>query len=74
MNFSEIKDLIAIREYIHVYVTGTKVDTRTANYLLSCVSMIDKKIIGMLSSEDFKKVINYETNMSEQRLNLAQIR
>ncbi len=70
MKFDQIKDLIMIRDYIISYRNDAKADTKTLNYLNSCLNAIDKKIIVILSSEEFKNYVGLSSNqLSEQRLN-----
>jgi len=73
MDLQNVKDLIAMRDYIISYVSSPKAETRIVNYLNNCLSMIDKKIISYLSSEEFKKFINYEGYDEDRRFNLAKL-
>jgi hypothetical protein len=60
MQLKELTDLIVIRQYVVNSTANPAVDRKTVNYLNGALLMIDKKIIGLLQSDDFKKYIDYQ--------------
>lgn len=55
----ELVDLIKVRDYV-VNATGNPtIDRATVSYINGALIMLDKKIIGMLSSSEFKAYIDY---------------
>lgn len=73
LNFQEISYLLKIREYIYSCIGNPRIEPKTVNYLNNCLLMIDKKIIGMLTAEDFKAYIDYD-KCSEEILKLNKLK
>lgn len=55
----EIVDLITIRQYVVNSTANPTMDRAAVNYLNGALIMIDKKIMGLLQSDQFKEYINY---------------
>lgn len=60
MNLKELVDLITIRQYVVNSTGNASIDRSTVNYMNGALLMIDKKIVGLLQSDDFKKYIDYK--------------
>ncbi len=60
MNFPEIINLISIRQYVANSVANPAIDRATVNYMNNLLIMVDKKIINLLKSDEFKEYINYK--------------
>jgi hypothetical protein len=60
MDFKEVTDLISIRQYTANSINNHTIDKKTVNYLNNLLLLIDKKIIMILSSDQFKAYIDYE--------------
>jgi len=59
LDFTEITDLINIRQYVVNSVGNPTIDRATVSYLNGVLLLLDKKIVGMLQSDSFKDYINY---------------
>lgn len=55
----EIVDLITIRQYVVNSTASPSIDRSTVNFLNGALLMIDKKILDLLQSDQFKEYINY---------------
>ena len=55
----ELVDLIAIRQYVVNATANPTMDRPSVNYLNGSLILIDKKILGILQSPQFKEYINY---------------
>ena len=74
MEFEKIEKLFSVREYIVSYLSSSvKSNVKIVNYLNNCLSMIDKKIISYLSSDEFKEFINYEGYDNDNKFNLSKL-
>jgi hypothetical protein len=60
MNLKELTDLIAIRQYVVNSTANPAIDRETVNYMNGSLIMIDRKIIALLKSDDFKEYIDYK--------------
>lgn len=60
MEFEELIGLIKIREYVINSIALPTIDRKTVNELNGILLLLDKKIIGLLTSEDFKDYIGYK--------------
>lgn len=58
-NLDEITNLINIRAYVSNSINNPVIDKSTVNYLNGALILIDKKIITLLQSSEFKEYINY---------------
>lgn len=58
-NFEEITHLISLRQYVVNSTGNPTIDRATVNYLNGVLILLDKKIIGILQSDNFKDYINY---------------
>jgi len=72
MEFEELIGLIKIREYVINSIALPTIDRKTVNELNGILLLLDKKIIGLLTSEDFKDYIGY-TNVQEAKEAAARI-
>ena len=61
MNYQEILNLISIRNYIANMINNSNIiDRATVSELNGTLILIDKKIIEMLKSQEFKSYIGYQ--------------
>jgi len=60
MDLKEIVDLIAIRQYVVNSIGNPAIDRATVNFMSNVLLMIDKKIIALLQSDEFKDYINFK--------------
>ena len=61
MNYQEILNLISIRNYIANIINNSNIiDRATVSELNGTLILIDKKIIEMLKSQEFKSYIGYQ--------------
>jgi hypothetical protein len=60
MEFEELIGLIKIREYVVNSTALPTIDRKTVNELNGILLLLDKKIIGLLTSVDFKDYIGYQ--------------
>jgi hypothetical protein len=56
----EIVDLISIRQYVVNATANPAIDRATVNYMNGLLLMIDRKITGLLQSDEFKDYIDYK--------------
>ena len=59
MDFQELTDLIAIRQYVVNATNLPAIDRKTVNELTGILLLLDEKIIGLLTGVDFKEYIGY---------------
>jgi hypothetical protein len=59
MDLRELVDLITIRQYVINSTANPAIDRATVNFMNGALLLIDKKIIGLMQSSDFKEYINY---------------
>lgn len=60
MNLSELTELITIRQYVINATGNPSIDKETVSYMSHALIMLDKKIISILKSEEFKSYIDYK--------------
>lgn len=60
MDLLEITDLIKIRDYVVNARMIPTIDRRTVNILDGMLLLLDKKIIGLLTGDEFKQYIAYQ--------------
>lgn len=72
MDFKELVDLISIRQYIANTTANPTIDRATVNYINDLLLLTDKKIISLLSTDDFKSYIEYK-NARAAREEVARI-
>jgi hypothetical protein len=60
MEISEITSLISIRDYTNNALGNPALDRATIKELHGILILLDKKIIGLLRSEQFKEYIDYK--------------
>lgn len=60
MDLKELNDLIVIRQYVVNSTGNPTIDKATVRYMDGLLLMIDKKIITILSSDQFKEYISYK--------------
>ena len=59
-NTKEISDLISIREYAHNSVENMSILKSDSNQLRNMISIIDKKLVSMILSPEFKDYLEIE--------------
>lgn len=72
MEFEELVSLIKIRDYVINSIALPTIDRKTVNELNGILLLLDKKIIGLLTSDDFKTYIGYK-NVQEAKEAAARI-
>jgi hypothetical protein len=60
MNLKELVDLITIRQYVVNSTANSTIDRATVNYMNGALLMIDKKILRILQSDEFKEYVDYK--------------
>jgi hypothetical protein len=60
MELKELTDLIKIKEYVANSVGIMAIDRKTVSVLNGILLLLDKKIIEILTSDEFKAYIEYE--------------
>ena len=60
MNLKELTDLMDVRQYVVNSTANPTIDRETVNYMNGLLIMLDKKIISILKSDDFKEYVNYK--------------
>lgn len=60
MDFKELTDLIAIRQYMANAAGNYNISKDTVNYLSKLILMVDIKLVELLQSNEFKKYVNYQ--------------
>jgi hypothetical protein len=60
MDLKELTDLIAIRQYVVNSTANPAIDRETVTYMNGILILIDKKIVGLLKSNDFKEYVDYQ--------------
>ncbi len=59
MNLDEINSLIKVREYVVISLNNGSIDRATVSELNGMLILIDRKIIDLLKSQEFKEYIGY---------------
>lgn len=72
MELNEIVDLIKIRDYVINSLALPTIDRKTVNELNGILLLLDKMIIGMLTSPAFKDYVGY-TNVQQAKEAAARI-
>ena len=72
MELEELIGLIKIRDYVINSIALPTIDRKTVNELNGILLLLDKKIIGLLTSDDFKSYIGYK-NVQEAKEAAARI-
>ena len=72
MDLRELVDLITIRQYVVNSTANPAIDRSTVNFMTGSLLLIDKKIIGLLKSNEFKEYINYG-DVQQAKIEAAQI-
>jgi hypothetical protein len=60
MDFEELLCLIKIREYVRDNISLPAIDRQTVSDLNGILLLLDEKIIGILTSPDFKDYIGFK--------------
>jgi hypothetical protein len=60
MKLNELVDLISIRQYVVNATGNSSIDRATVNYMNGALLMIDKKIVSLLQSDEFREYIDYK--------------
>lgn len=66
MKLQEIDSLINIRNYVANTIHNGYVDRSVTNAASRLLPFIDKKILGILQTEEFKIYVNYEDSAKKQ--------
>ena len=76
MDFKELTDLINIREYVVNSMNLPSIDRATVNDLSGIYLLLDKKIINILLSPEFKDYISFKDaqQAKQQVANMNNIR
>lgn len=64
MDLDELINLITVRQYVVNSTANPTLDRETVGYMSKLLLMIDKKIIDVLKSPNFKKYVDYENIQS----------
>ena len=72
MDLNEIVDLIRIRDYVINSIALPTIDRKTVNELNGMLLLLDKMIIGMITSKEFKEYVGYQ-NVQEAKEAAARI-
>jgi hypothetical protein len=72
MDFEELVGLIKIRDYVINSIALPTIDRKTVNELNGTLLLLDKKIISMITSDEFKEYIGYK-NVQEAKEAAARI-
>lgn len=67
MDLHELVDLITIRQYVVNATANPAIDRQTVNYMNDTLLMLDKKIVGLLQSDEFKDYIDYKDVQSAKK-------
>lgn len=59
MNLKELTDLINIRQYVINSTSNPTIDRATVNAMNGTLILIDKKIIAILTGQEFRDYIGY---------------
>lgn len=60
MDLQELTDLIKIRDYVINSRALPTIDRKTVNELDGILLLLDKKIIGLITSDEFKEYVDYK--------------
>lgn len=60
MNLKELTDLMDVRQYVVNSTANPTIDRETVKYMNGLLIMLDKKIIALLKSDDFKEYVDYK--------------
>lgn len=60
MDFKELTDLIAIRQYVVDSTANPAIDRATISAMNGTLLLLDRKIISILTSAEFKDYIGYQ--------------
>lgn len=76
MDLKELVDLINIRQYVVNATANPAIDRGTVNYMNETLLMLDKKITGLLQSDEFKDYIDYKDiqNVKKQVAEITNIK
>jgi len=72
MDLSELTALIKIKEYVATSVGIMAIDRKTVSELNGILLLLDKKIIEIITGEEFKEYIDYK-NVQEAKLAAVKI-
>ena len=67
MDLKELVDLISIRQYVVNSTANPAIDRNTVNYMNETLLMLDRKITGILQSDEFKDYIDYKDIQSVKK-------
>ena len=66
MDLKELTDLIVIRQYVVNATALPAIERKTVTELNGILLLLDKKIIGILTGNDFKEYVDYK-NVQEAK-------
>lgn len=72
MDFKELTDLIAIRQYVVNATALPAIERKTVTELNGILLLLDSKIIGIITGNDFKEYIDYK-NVQQAKETAARI-
>jgi hypothetical protein len=59
MDLRELVDLITVRQYVVNSTANATIDRATVTVMNNMLIMIDKKILSLIQSSEFKAYVNY---------------
>lgn len=60
MDLKEITELMSIRQYVVNSTANPAINRETVSYMNGLLILLDKKIVSLLKSDDFKEYIDYQ--------------
>lgn len=60
MDLKEITELVSIRQYVVNSTANPAINRETVSYMNGLLILLDKKIVSLLKSDDFKEYIDYQ--------------
>lgn len=70
MNIQSLADLIVIRNYVLLAIDNFAIDKETSRYMGDLKVMLDKKVVDLLKSDDFKDYVGFD-NLAEVKQEMA---
>lgn len=72
MDLKELVDLITLRQYVVNSTANPAIDRATVTYMNDTLLLLDKKIISLMQSDEFKEYLDYK-NVRQAREEVAAI-
>lgn len=60
MDLKEITELMSIRQYVVNSTANPAISRETVSYMNGILILLDKKIVSLLKSDEFKEYIDYQ--------------